>query len=77
MVDETVSDHGPVEGPPDEVRNRVSQVRPPLSQNRTCEKYWTLPTDDVRRLKQLEFENAARGRESVPATLRAHSIFGD
>src|SRR5262249_42104286 len=44
MVDQEISQHRAAEGSDERCHHRVSQGRAPLSQNRKCERFWTLPT---------------------------------
>src|SRR5262249_44244008 len=43
MVDQEISQHRAAEGSDERCHHRVSQGRAPLSQNRKCERFWTLP----------------------------------
>src|SRR5215831_3967071 len=43
MVDQKISQHRAAEGSDERCHHRVSQGRAPLSQNRKCERFWTLP----------------------------------
>src|SRR5215472_18906418 len=43
MVDQEISQHRAAEGSDERCHHRVSQGRTPLSQNRKCERFWTLP----------------------------------
>src|SRR5215472_10454142 len=46
MVDQEISQHRAAEGSDERCHHRVSQGRAPLSQNRKCERFWTLPPPD-------------------------------
>src|SRR5215475_8841868 len=47
MVDQEISQHRAAEGSDERCHHRVSQGRAPLSQNRKCERFWTLPFSQV------------------------------
>src|SRR5262245_36890278 len=48
MVDQKISQHRAAEGSDERCHHRVSQGRAPLSQNRKCERFWTLPNATLR-----------------------------
>src|SRR5215471_12940133 len=47
MVDQEISQHRAAEGSDERCHHRVSQGRAPLSQNRKCERFWTLPLNGL------------------------------
>src|SRR5262245_47677646 len=49
MVDQEISQHRAAEGSDERCHHRVNQGRAPLSQNRKCERFWTLPLVDAHR----------------------------
>src|SRR5262249_5627318 len=53
MVDQEISQHRAAEGSDERCHHRVSQGRAPLSQNRMCERFWTLPITRFYRLVLL------------------------
>src|SRR5262245_60824695 len=70
MVDQTIPEHRTAEGPADErCHHRVSQGRAPLSQNRKCERFWTLP--DV----LADARSGKNGRHALAGLFR-QSVFG-
>src|SRR5215468_9023328 len=53
MVDQKISQHRAAEGSDERCHHRVSQGRAPLSQNRKCERFWTLPAGEEARAELL------------------------
>src|SRR6516225_2583447 len=71
MVDQEISQHRAAEGSDERCHHRVSQGRAPLSQNRKCERFWTLPSPFLtlaQKLDALDHEPALVLRERDPAT---------
>src|SRR5262245_42191164 len=54
MVDQEISQHRAAEGSDERCHHRVSQGRAPLSQNRKCERFWTLPMPEVYEFLEAE-----------------------
>src|SRR5262245_32637712 len=63
MVDQEISQHRAAEGSDERCHHRVSQGRAPLSQNRKCERFWTLPLKAIHASEDIAAarEKAIRG----------------
>src|SRR5262245_19989435 len=66
MVDQEISQHRAAEGSDERCHHRVSQGRAPLSQNRKCERFWTLPLPDM---FSCPLSSGARGGSGMSETL--------
>src|SRR6516165_1925678 len=60
MVDQEISQHRAAEGSDERCHHRVSQGRAPLSQNRKCERFWTLPRAPAARPRASATANGRR-----------------
>src|SRR6516225_5448155 len=73
MVDQEISQHRAAEGPADErCHHRVSQGRAPLSQNRKCERFWTLPASRHALLTRPQLPQTGAWDEPTIKTDRPH-----
>src|SRR6516164_3287575 len=75
MVDQEISQHRAAEGPADErCHHRVSQGRAPLSQNRKCERFWTLPEVAIPREMFQEILRLIAELRPIPALTPAQDV---